>query len=89
MPLKYFSNFLITLEIPLINCEINLILTWSEDCVISTATVETKFKITDAKLYVRVVTSSIQDNAKLLEQLKSGLKEQLTGINIKRKYQQK
>ena len=72
-----------------INCEINLILTWSEDCVISSATVETKFKITDAKLYVRVVTLSIQDNAKLLQQLKSGLKEQLTGINIKRMYQQK
>ena len=72
-----------------INCEISLILNWSEDCVISSATVETKFKITDAKLYVRVVTLSIQDNAKLLQQLKSGLKEQLTGINIKRKYQQK
>ena len=53
----------------LINSEINLILTWSQDCRISSATVETKFKITDTKLYVPVVTLSIQDNAKLLQQL--------------------
>ena len=35
VPLKHLSNFWITLDIPLINCEINLILTWSEDCVIT------------------------------------------------------
>ena len=29
VPLKYLSNFWRTLEMPLINCEINLILTWS------------------------------------------------------------
>ena len=58
---------------PLINCEVNLILTWSKDCVISSATGKTKFKITDTKLYVPVVTFSTQDNAKLLQQLKSGL----------------
>ena len=59
---------------PLINCEINLILTWSEDCVTSSATGATKFKITDTKMYNPVVTLSTQDNAKLLEQLKSGFK---------------
>ena len=59
---------------PLINCEINLILTWSQDCVISSATAATKFKITDTKLYVPVVTLSTQDNAKLLQQLKSSFK---------------
>ena len=59
---------------PLINCEVNLILTWSKDCVISSATGKTKFKITDTKLYVPVVTLSTQDNAKLLQQLKSGFK---------------
>ena len=58
---------------PLINCDVNLILTWSKDCVISSATGKTKFKITDTKLYVPVVTFSTQDNAKLLQQLKSGL----------------
>ena len=72
--LKYFSNFWRTLEMPLINCEVNLILTWSKDCVISSATGETKFKITETKLYVPVVTLSTQDNAKLLQQLKSGFK---------------
>ena len=29
VPLKYLSNFWRTLEMPLINCEVNLILTWS------------------------------------------------------------
>ena len=43
---------------PLINCEVNLELTWSKDCVISSATGETKFTITETKLYVPVVTLS-------------------------------
>ena len=64
VPLKYLSNFWRTLEMPLSNCEVNLILTWSKDCVISSATGETKYKITDTKLYVSVVTLSTQDNAK-------------------------
>ena len=59
---------------PLINCEVNLILTWSATCVVSYATGETKCKITETKLYVPVVTLSTQDNAKLLQQLKSGFK---------------
>ena len=51
---------------PLINYEINIILTWSEDGVISPATGATKIKITDTKLYVSVVvTLSTQDNAKI------------------------
>ena len=58
----------------LINCEINLILTWYDKCAISSANEETKLKITDTELYVPCVTLSIQDNAKLLEQLKSGFK---------------
>ena len=74
VPLKYLSNFWRTLEMPLINCEVNLILTWSPTCVISSATGETKFKITETKLYVPVVTLSTQVNAKLLQQLKSGFK---------------
>ena len=35
VPLKYLTNFWRTLEMPLINCEVNLILTWSKDCVIT------------------------------------------------------
>ena len=74
MPLKYLFNFWRTLEIPLTNYEINLILTCSEDCVISSATGPTKFKITDTKLYVPVVILSTQDNEKLLQQWNSGFK---------------
>ena len=75
--LKYLSNFWRTLEMPLINCEINLILTWSTNCAIvstSAANQNATFEITDTKLYVPVVTLSTQDNSKLLEQLKSGFK---------------
>ena len=59
---------------PLINCEANLILTWSKDCVITNSTGARKVEITDTRLYVPVVTLSSQDNAKLLQQLKSGFK---------------
>ena len=57
---------------PLINCEINLILTWSEKWVLSSVSKETTFSITDTKLYVPVETLSTKVNAKLLEQIKSG-----------------
>ena len=35
MPLQHLRNFWRTLDIPLINCEINLILTWSKNCLIA------------------------------------------------------
>ena len=56
--LKYLSNFWRTLEMPLINCENNLILTWSEKCVLSNATKAATFAVTDTKLHVSVVTLS-------------------------------
>ena len=65
----------------LINCDVNLILTWSKDCVITTSTGERKFAITETRLYVPVVTLPTKDNEKLLQQLKSGFKKQLVGIN--------
>ena len=74
VPLKYLRNFWRTLEMPLINCEVILILTWSKDCVITSPEGEVKFAITETKLYVLVVTLSTQDNAKLLQQLNSGFK---------------
>ena len=74
MPLKYLSNFWKTLEMPLISCEINLILTWSANCVISEGDTVIPFAITDTQLYVPVVTLSIQDNTKLLQQMKSGFR---------------
>ena len=49
MLLKYLINFWRAPGIPLIICEIHFILTWSEDCFISSATGTTKFKKTDEK----------------------------------------
>ena len=60
---------------PLINCEIELILTWSVNCVIIYTNVANQvptFTVTETNLYVPVVTALTQDNAKLLPQLKSG-----------------
>ena len=57
VPLKYLSNFWRTLEMPSINCEINIFLTWSEKRIIVTknySNQETKFAITDQKLFVPV-----------------------------------
>ena len=65
MPLKYLSNFWRSLEMPSINCEINLILTWSDKCLLSNDAKVTIFTITDIKLYVPVVTVSTQDNVKI------------------------
>ena len=59
---------------PLINCEVNLILAWSSTCVITNSTGAGTFEITDTKLYVPPVTLSTKENAKLLQQLKSGFK---------------
>ena len=78
VPLKYLNNFWGTLEMPLINCEVNLILTWSKDCVITNSTGEGKFAITETKLYVPVVTLSTKDNEKLLQQLKSAFKKTIS-----------
>ena len=75
--IKYLSNFWRTLEMPLINCEVNLILTWYADCfIVSSADADQNatFAITDTKSYLPVITLSQQDNAKLLQQLKSGFK---------------
>ena len=66
---------------PLINCEVELILTWSSNCVIIYTDVANQvptFTITETNLYVPVVTLSTQDNAKLLPQLKSGFKRTIS-----------
>ena len=72
--LKYLGNFWRTLEMPLINCKVNLILTWSSTCVITNSTGAGRFATTDTKPYVPVITLSTQDNFKLLQELKSGFK---------------
>ena len=74
-----------TLGMPLINCEVNLIFTWHGNCVIVSTNVANQgatFTINETKLYVPVVTLPSQDNAKLLTQLNQALKEQLIGTNI-------
>ena len=84
IPLKHFSNFWKSLNIPLINCEVELILTWSKICVLADMTKRNaqgnnpaivpprglEFETTDTKLYVPVVTLSKENDIKLLEQLK-------------------
>ena len=66
VPLKYLSNFWRTLEMPLINCEVYLILTWSANCITMYTNVAKQVAtsaVTEANLYVLVVTLSTQDNA--------------------------
>ena len=80
VPLKYLSNIWTTLEMRLINCEVELILTWSAGCFIIDTDVTNQvptFTITETNLYVPAVTLSTQDNAKLLQQLKSGFKRRM------------
>ena len=77
IPFKYLSNFWRCLEMPLINCEVKIILTWSKNFVLSSNTAANRpatFAVTDTRRYVPVVTLSTQDNAKLLQQIKSSLK---------------
>ena len=66
---------------PLINCEVELILNWSENCVIIYTDVADQvptFTIIETNLYVPVVTLSTQDDAKVLPQLKSGFKRTIS-----------
>ena len=65
--LKYLSNFWRSLEMPLINCKIELSLNWIENCVRTTDANASSaaLKITDTKRHVPVVTLSTEDNEKL------------------------
>ena len=66
---------------PLINCEVELVLNQSANCVIIYANVNNQvplFTIRETNLYVPVVTLSTQDNKKLLPQLKSGFKRKIS-----------
>ena len=91
VPLKHLNNFWRSLDIPLINCEVEIILTWSKNCALADMTVRAAgnnndppavvapsgatFKITDTQLYVPVVTLSKENDIKVLEKLKSGFKK--------------
>ena len=81
VPLKYLSNFWRTREMPLINCEVELILDWSADCVIIYSNVNSQvptFTITETNIQVPVVTLSTQGNVKSLPQLKSRFKRTIS-----------
>ena len=68
MLLKYFSNFLRTIRMLLINCKINFILTWSANCIISSAAANqaTTFAITDTIIYLPTLTLSTQNYNKTI-----------------------
>ena len=78
VPLKYVSSFFISLEMPLVNCKIDLELTWHKDCMISSVNAAAGqavlFMITNTKLYIPVVTLSTKDNNNLTKQLNDGFK---------------
>ena len=66
---------------PLINCEVELILDWSANCVIIYTNVNNQvpaFTIRETNLYVAAVPLSTQDNVKLLSQLKSGFERKIS-----------
>ena len=70
-----------TLETPSINFEVNLILTWSVNCVLTYSYVSNHiptFTIIETNFYGPLVTLSTQDNAKLLPQLKLGFKRTIS-----------
>ena len=74
VPLKYLSNFWRSLEMPLINCRVELSLNWIERCILTVANTE-MLKITDAKLYVLIITLSAEDNVKLSKLVSKGFKQ--------------
>ena len=74
VPLKYLNNFWKSLEMPLINCEVTLDIKRSGRKYNCKEDIATRFAMTSVKLYVLVVTLSTQDNAELLQQLKSRFK---------------
>ena len=65
----------------LIDCEINVILTLSENCffvqAITAIQVQT-FSVTDTKHYVPIVTLLTQDNSKLFELSKFGFERTIS-----------
>ena len=89
VPLKYLSSFFRSLEMPLINCKIHLELNWSNNSVMCNQNGETKFKITNTKLYVPIVTLSTKDNVNLTKQLNGGFKRSVYWNEYKSKIETK
>ena len=89
VPLKYLSNFFRSLEMPLINCKIHLKSNWTKNCVMSSAAGITTIQITITKLYVPIVTLSIEDNVNLTKQLNEGFKRSVYWNEYKSKVETK
>ena len=68
-------SFWRSLEMSLINCKVELSLSWDPNCVLTNLVGDSAFTITDAKLYVPIVTLSMEDNAKLSKLLNKGFKK--------------
>ena len=62
---------------PLINCKVELSLKWTQNCMLTTATTA-PFEITDAKLYVPIVTLSADDKVKLTKFLNKGFNRSIS-----------
>ena len=73
-PLKYLSNFWRSLQMPQINCKVELILKWDENCILLSEDGNSVFAVTDTKLYFLIVTLSAEDNVKLSKLLGEGFK---------------
>ena len=69
VPLKYLSNFWGTLDIPLINCEVSLTLSWSENCVITS-------------LEKRLVTAAQGDNTEVRDDSPTGAAFKITDCKL-------
>ena len=74
VPLKYLSNFWRSLEMPLINCKVELSLKWYKNCILSSGGTAATFAITDTKLYISIFTLKTEDNAKLSKLFNEGFK---------------
>ena len=76
VPLKYLSNFWRSLEMSLINYKVEISLKWIESCIfiLPNSGTDATFKITDAKLYMPIVTLKTEDNTKLSKLLSKGFK---------------
>ena len=90
VPLKYVSSFFRTLELPLINTKLHLELSWSKNCIVSTAGTNgdndtNTFQITKTELYAPVATLSTNDNEKLNDLLRKGFKRSVFWIEYKSK----
>ena len=81
IPLKYLRNFQRSLDLPLINSEVERDLLWAKNSVLiehrnNITCVD--FKITSTKLYVPVITLSVYHNIKYLEKIKQRFKRTIS-----------